>query len=205
VIETTPVNTKLVQLKATDSDLGLNGQILYSITGGNRHDTFKISSTSGILYLNKPLDYEKYTKYTLSLTASDSGNPKLSTSIEFHVNVDDFNDNPPQFPTTSIVRQIQEGIPLKSPIVTVTADDPDSGKNGKVKYSIRNQEPPGSHFGIDPDNGIIHTLMPIDREVTDTFRLTIVAEDQASPESQRLSSEKLVTVIVEDVNDCEPR
>jgi hypothetical protein len=205
VLETTPVNTELIKFEAFDSDLGANGQIAYTLTGGNRHDTFRISGKTGILYLNKQLDYEKYTKYTLTLTASDSGNPKLSTSVDFHIEVEDFNDSPPQFPTTSIVRQIQEGIPLKSPIVTVAADDPDSGRNGKVKYSIKHQEPPGNHFGIDPDKGIIHTLMPIDREMTDTFRLTIVAEDQALPESLRLSSEKLVTVIVEDINDCEPK
>lgn len=205
VIETTPINTELIKFEATDADLGLNQQVVYSITEGNRHDTFRINGKTGIIYLNKQLDYEKYIKYTLTITATDGGDPKLSSSIQFQVEVQDFNDCAPQFPSTSIVRQIQEGIPLRTPIVTVTADDPDSGNNGKVKYSISHQEPPGNHFGIDPIKGIIHTSMQIDREFADTFRLTIVAEDQAIPSSLRLSSEKLVTVIVEDVNDCEPK
>lgn len=204
IIETTPVNTELIKFIATDSDLGQNGQIIFTITGGNRHDTFRINGKTGMLYLNKQLDYEKYTKYTLTITASDDGSPRLSTSTDLNIFVQDFNDCAPQFPPTSIVRQIQEGISLKTPIVTVTAEDADSGDNGKIRYSIKHQSPSGKHFGIDPTTGTIHTLLPIDREFADTFRLIIVAEDQA-PANLKLSSEKLVTVIVEDVNDCEPK
>jgi len=47
-------------------------------------------------------------------------------------------------------------------------------------------------------------VRPIDREFADTFRLIVIATDQAEPVSGRLSAEKLVTVIVEDVNDNAP-
>lgn len=205
VVEMSPVNTELARFQATDCDIGMNQHVSFSITGGNRHDTFLMNAQTGSLHLNKPLDFEKYTSYSLNITASDAGNPRLSSSITFTVKVSDYNDNAPVFPSTSIVRQIQEGIPLKTPIVTVSAEDPDSGMNGKVKYSIKEQDPPGTHFGIDADLGVIHTLKDIDREFADTFRLTVVAIDQAMPASLRLSSEKLVTVIVEDINDNEPK
>lgn len=51
---------------------------------------------------------------------------------------------------------------------------------------------------------MIRTLRPIDRETVDTFRLTVVATDMAEPPQSRLSAEKLVTVIVEDINDNMP-
>ncbi|CAG7815710.1 unnamed protein product [Allacma fusca] len=204
IIETTPVNTELIKFHASDPDMGLNQQVSLSITGGNRHETFRIDPKSGSLYLNKPLDFERYSSYTLNITASDAGNPRLSTSTPFQVLVQDYNDNAPMFPSTAIVRQIQEGISINTPIVTVSAEDPDSGLNGKVKYSIVAQDPEGNHFGIDPNQGVIHTLKAIDREFADTFRLTVVATDQAIPTSIRLSAEKLVTVIVEDVNDNSP-
>lgn len=51
---------------------------------------------------------------------------------------------------------------------------------------------------------MIHTLRAIDRETIDYFRLTVVATDMAEPLSSRLSAEKLVTVIVEDINDNMP-
>ncbi|XP_064546558.1 cadherin-related tumor suppressor [Drosophila montana] len=207
VLETSPSGTELMRFRASDADQGLNSQVVFSITAGNRRDTFHIDSVSGSLYLHKPLDYEDITNYTLNITASDCGIPPLSTTVLYNVMVVDDNDNPPIFPSTAIVRQIKEGIALKTPIVTVTADDPDSGLNGKVTYVISRQEPEtagGRHFGINTQTGVIYTLREIDRESIDNFRLTVVATDQAQPSERQLSTEKLVTVIVEDVNDNAP-
>lgn len=206
VIETTPVGTELIKFRATDSDLGINSQLTYSIAAGNRRDTFHIDPITGSLYLHKLLDYEDTQSYSLNITASDGGNPRLSTTIMFVVTVYDFNDNVPSFPNTAIVRQIREGIPINTPIVTITAEDPDSGLNGKVTYAIQSQDPSFGqrHFGINASSGVIYTMREIDRESVDTFRLIVVATDQAEVPSQRLSAEKLVTVIVEDINDCEP-
>lgn len=207
VLETSPIGTELLKFRATDLDLGANSQVSFSITAGNRKDTFHIDAISGSLYLHKPLDYEDTTVYNLNITASDGGTPRLFTTIMFTVHVIDENDNPPSFPNTAIVRQIKEGIALKTPIVTVTAEDPDSGSNGKVSYAIIKQEPElpnGRHFGINTKTGVIHTLREIDRETIDTFRLTVVATDLAQTPEIQLSAEKLVTVIVEDINDNAP-
>lgn len=206
VNETTPIGTELMRFRATDSDLGANSQITFAISAGNRRDTFHIDPNTGSLYLHKSLDYEETTAYVLNITASDGGNPRLSTTIMFNVNVMDENDNPPSFPTTAIVRQIREGIPINTPIVTVTAEDPDSGMNGKVVYALINQEPGNNkrHFGINNTTGVIYTLREVDRETIDTFKLTVVATDQTAIVSKRLSAEKIVTVIVEDINDNAP-
>ncbi|XP_035916489.1 cadherin-related tumor suppressor [Anopheles stephensi] len=208
IVETTPIGTELMRFRATDLDLGANAQIAFSIAAGNRRDTFHIDALSGALYLHRGLDYEDTQSYSLNISAADGGNPRLATTILFAVNVIDANDNPPAFPNTAIVRQIREGIPLNTPIVTVTAEDPDSGLNGKVRYEIAHQDPQDGdgerHFGINPTTGVIHTLHFIDREAIDTYRLTVLATDQAAPPAQRLSAEKLVTVIVEDVNDNAP-
>lgn len=206
VLETEPVNKKIIQFHATDADLGINRELQFSITSGNRKEAFFIDSYSGELFLHKQLDYEDLTTYILNITATDNGNPSLSSSISFTVNVIDANDNAPVFTNTAIVRQIREGIPKHTPIVTVTAEDPDSGLNGKVYYSITHQDPNDGrrHFAINNITGVIHTLLPIDRESIDTFRITVVAYDRAEPASARLSAEKLVTVIVEDINDNAP-
>ena len=204
ILETTKVNTILVQFKATDNDLGVNQEVSFMIGGGNMQEAFRIDTRTGTLYLEKPIDYEQQSLYRLNITAADGGSPRLTSTIAFVVRVLDYNDNAPQFPNTTIVRQIQEGIPYKTTIVTVTAHDPDSGKNGKITYTILNQDPPGRHFDIEEDTGVIYTIQDIDREFNDTFTLTVVATDQAEPVSSRLSAEKLVTVIVEDINDNAP-
>lgn len=206
VNETTPVETELIQFRASDSDLGMNSQITFSITAGNRRDTFHIDPITGKLFLHRPLDYEETTSYTLNITATDNGSQPLQSSIHFNIIVVDENDNPPNFPTTAIVRQIKEGIPRNTPIVTITAEDPDSGINGKIVYTLINQEPSNNnrHFSINPASGVISTIRDIDRETIDTFKLTILATDQALPASKRLSAEKICTVIVEDINDSVP-
>ncbi|XP_049764629.1 cadherin-related tumor suppressor-like [Schistocerca cancellata] len=206
VAETTPVGTELARFAAADADAGVNAEVSFSLAGGNRRDAFGVDAATGALYLHRPLDYEELAAYALNVTAADGGNPRLATTLLFRVDVEDSNDNPPAFPNTAIVRQIREGIPQRTPIVTVAAEDPDSGANGEVEYRIGAQQPPGpAHFGIDPATGVIHTLLPVDREAVDTFRLTVVATDRARPPAARLSAEKLVTVIVEDVNDNAPQ
>lgn len=206
VLETTPTNTELLRFKATDNDLGPNSELAFAISAGNKRDAFYIDPLTGILYLRKPLDYEELVRYTLNVTCSDGGHPRLSSVTSLTVDVIDTNDNPPVFPNTAIVRQIREGIAVRTPIVTITAEDPDSGDNGIVTYSILSQDPEDQvrHFGINSLSGVIHTLLPIDREEVDTFKLVVVATDQAQSSSVRLSAEKLVIVIVEDVNDNAP-
>lgn len=206
VLETTPTNTELLRFKATDNDLNNNSELAFAISAGNRKDTFHIDSLTGTLYLRKPLDYEELQRYTLNVTCSDNGHPRLSSVTSLVVEVIDANDNPPVFPTTAIVRQIREGILVRTPIVTIAAEDPDSGDNGLISYSILSQEPEDQvrRFGINPSSGVIHTLQPIDREEVDNFKLVVVATDRAQPPSARLSAEKVVVVIVEDVNDNAP-
>ncbi|XP_046590882.1 cadherin-related tumor suppressor [Neodiprion lecontei] len=206
VLETTPVNTELVRFKAEDVDLGANSELTFAIAAGNRRDAFHIDPLTGALYLRKPLDYEELDNYLLNVSCSDGGHPRLTSVTTLRVIVVDTNDNPPAFPNTAIVRQIREGIPVHTPIVTVTAEDPDSGENGLVSYAIASQDPEDQvrRFGINPSTGVIHTLLQIDREEIDTFKLVVVATDRAQPIPAQLSAEKLVTVIVEDVNDNAP-
>ena len=208
--------SQLLTFQASDADTGVNGQVTFSIGGGNSHDAFRIEASTGTLRLQKALDYELQRVYRLNISATDAGTPPLSSSVTFSVNVLDANDNAPVFPSTAIVRQIREGIALNTPIVTVTADDADAGANSRIRYALLQRSPSdwtstqgnspvsAPHFAIGADTGVIYVVRPIDREFADTFRLSVVATDQAQPPSQRLSATKLVTVIVEDVNDNAP-
>ena len=205
LLETTQPGEFIIQFSAIDEDIGNNALITYSIASGNTDNTFSIDTNTGKLYLAKDLDYETKKQFTLMINATDFGSPRLSTSLKFVVNVRDFNDNAPAFISSQIVVRIDEGINRNSPVYTITATDPDSGVNGELRYQISKQKPDGYYFAINAITGEIYTNGTIDREFSPTFELTVRATDQAIPASKRRWAEKLVTVIIQDINDHAPQ
>ena len=199
------VGQEVYTLYAEDKDIGENADVRFSLGDGSYNRFFRLDSLSGSLYLQQPLDYEKDALFTLKIAATDQGTPSLSDNVELKIRVTDVNDNAPQFPNTAIVRQIQEGISINTPILTMEASDADSGGNGQVRYSLAGYKAGASQkFAIDPLTGVVRTIGDIDREEVDTYEFTVVATDLAEPKSERLRTEKVVTIIVEDVNDNSP-
>ena len=199
------VGQEVYKFVANDNDIGENADVRFSLGDGGYNRFFRLDSLSGSLYLQQPLDYEKDPLFALKVIASDQGTPSLSDSVDLKVRVTDVNDNAPQFPNTAIVRQIQEGIPANTPILTMEATDADSGDNGRVRYSLAGYKAGAmDKFEIDPLTGVVRTIGDIDREQIDTYEFTVVATDLAEPKSSRLKTEKVVTIIVEDVNDNSP-
>lgn len=84
----------IVPCTATDGDDGGFGELTYSITRGNFDNRFMITPFTGILSLNKPLDFEEITEYVLEIVVTDGGDKSAtSTAVVTVINV---NDNPPQ-------------------------------------------------------------------------------------------------------------
>ncbi len=90
---TVPIGT----LSFSDPDLPStsNGQLAFSITGGNTGNKFWISS-SGQLMLNSALDYENAAQrnFTLTIQARDRNGTGLSDTATVTVNVQDVNEAP---------------------------------------------------------------------------------------------------------------
>ena len=203
--EDAPVGEKVFLFNAEDKDEGENAELRYFISGGSYTKHFNIDQYTGTLILQKSLDYEKDKSVSVKVTVMDRGSPSLNDTVTLKVHVTDVNDNAPRFPSTAIVRQIQEGIAVNTRVVTMDALDDDTGDNGKVEYSLAGYEAGSAEkFSIDPNTGVISTVGDIDREEIDTYRFTVVATDQAVPASSRLSAEKVITIIVEDINDNAP-
>ena len=89
-------------------------------------------------------------------------------------------------------------------LATTLAHDEDSGVNGELRYSILYAEPVDSHFQINEVSGQISTSVPLDRETYSSYRLVLQATDQATDRTMRLSSEKSITILIDDVNDHVP-
>lgn len=97
IAENSPVNTEILDVEATDADVGGNGKIEYEIVGGNVKDAFEIDRESGVITTKGDIDRETIAEYTLTVQASDKGSPSLFSTKDFVVKVTDLDDNAPVF------------------------------------------------------------------------------------------------------------
>lgn len=139
---------------AEDPDAGSNGNIHYSITGGNIGNKFVLDLKSGELTA-RPLDRESHSRYFLTITAHDQGAPALQSSCNLTVSVEDQNDNDPRFDITQYSTTIYEDVPIDTSVLKVHATDADVGVNARIIYSLANESQ--WLFQIDNKTGVITT------------------------------------------------
>lgn len=202
VLEDVEPGSEVAHFPATDIDIGVNAEITYQLSGKDNDGMFGIDRHTGKVYLMKKPDFETKRSYKLNVTATDKGVPALTYYIRFSITIEDVNDNAPVFQNEPLVFTIKEN--SSGSVTQILATDADAGKSGEIQYHIAYQDPPGENFKIVKNSGQIYIDRQIDREVTSSYKLTVVATDQAEDVSKRLSTEAVVTVNVEDINDNDP-
>lgn len=179
VEENVGVGVSLLRIRATDLDDGLNGAVRYFIIGGGGSHDFHLDMSSGVLRVQKPLDFERKKSYTILVQAEDSSveNP-LHTNATIVITIVDVNDFVPVFDDSPYHAFVQEGMkdgPV--PVMTINARDEDSGDNGLMQYSLRDINNTNM-FEANPVTGEIFVLKSLDRETTPMYVLTFVAIDK---------------------------
>ncbi|KAI8511673.1 hypothetical protein Bbelb_107730 [Branchiostoma belcheri] len=197
--EDSPYPIDLLTVYASDADSGTNAAITYSIALGDINNRFQINQ-DGVLSLINALDREFTSLYILSIAATDGGTPALVTTAFVAITVEDVNDNPPSFAQTSYSVNVDEDVTLYTTVLTPVVTDPDSGPNSEVTLSILSGND-NNKFSIDPIYGYIFTIATFDREVQDTYNLTIQALDEASP---FYTATSVVYIRIVDINDNAP-
>ncbi|XP_039976098.1 protocadherin Fat 2 [Xiphias gladius] len=201
LIENHPLNSTVVQFKATDNDTGFNSKLVYAISSGNEDGCFSIDTFSGDLQLVCPLDRESKEFYILNITVYDLGTPQTSAWKFIAVNVIDVNDNPPVFDQPRYVVRVPENTEIDSIIFTARAIDLDTETNGNVQYSLLTST---DMFRIDELTGEVTVTCHLDRETSPRHDLRIEARDQAKLSPQLFSMIDLV-VVLQDINDNPPK
>ncbi len=196
------VGTSIVTISATDKDIGLNGRVRYTFEGGNSGGgDFVIDPTVGVIRTDRPLDREKISHYELIAYAVDRGTPERSTSVVINIELEDVNDNRPQFESQHIDLYIMENSPIGSTVDTIIAVDPDEGVNAEVEYSIVGGTD-GDLFALQTGSdrhATITTLTELDYESGKTEYEIVVRAG-----SKFLFFDASVTIHVVDVNDNMP-
>lgn len=177
VKEDVSIGTSLLRVKATDVDDDVNGVVRYFIVSGDETLDFVLDMASGVLRLQKRLDYERLKSYTLVIRAEDSGVEKsLSSTATVTVNVQDVNDFQPVFDDSPYIAYVLEGVTTVVNVTTVTARDEDSPANNQVFYQLRDLSTPGI-FQIEFSTGRITAVTSLDRETMPMYTLTVIAQD----------------------------
>ncbi|XP_060035836.1 protocadherin gamma-B5 isoform X20 [Erinaceus europaeus] len=206
ILENTIPGTPVALIKIHDQDSGENGEVNCRLEG---EVPFQIIPTSKNLYklvIDGILDREQTPIYNVTLTATDRGQPPLSSSITITLHIGDINDNPPVFAQPSYLVQVEENNPPGASIAQVSASDPDLGPNGRVSYSIVGSDLApralASFVSLSAQSGVLFAQRAFDHEQLRGFALTLQARDQGSPAR---SANVSLRVLVGDRNDNAPR
>ncbi|XP_024919220.1 protocadherin alpha-3-like isoform X6 [Cynoglossus semilaevis] len=204
VRENAPPGSLLIKLNATDLDEGLNSVILYSFLKKGNVDPsnlFDLNSETGEITVKGTLDHEETPAYEVRVQAMDQGNPPRSAHAKLLIEIIDVNDNAPEILVTSLVTPVKEDAELGTVVAFITVSDKDKGSNGAVRCRVEGSVP----FTLKSNYKHDYLLVvdgPLDREKIHLYNITITATDEGSPS---LSSHRIITVHVSDVNDNAPR
>ena len=193
--ENTTVGTSILKIHAEDADDGVAEKTLQYISLENSGD-FAIDEMSGVIMVQRPLDYETTSFYHLVAIVEDQGFPKLKSRALVDIFLKDVNDNPPVFVPLFYEVVVSVKAAINSQVVQVFAADRDFSSNEKILYSILSGNQ-NSLFKIESSTGLITTNSDLDSEVSNVFQLIVVANDSENASVNNAQ----VTITVQDVND----
>ncbi|CDQ76450.1 unnamed protein product [Oncorhynchus mykiss] len=151
------------------------------------------------------LNRELFSHYDVTITATDFGQPPLSTFKTLSVQISDVNDNSPEFSQTPLQLYLVENNVPGASIFSVNASDKDLNENAVISYHIRRfRIVSGSKdalFHVNQNNGVLYVHKNIDREQNTKHMLLLAALDGGNPPK---SGTLNITVRVLDVNDNRP-
>ncbi|XP_030000923.1 protocadherin beta-15-like [Sphaeramia orbicularis] len=206
IAENSKPGTVVSLISITDKDSGLNGRVICSLSDNVPFDLKpSLQDNMYTLVLKHSLDRESVSHYDITITATDSGQPPLSTEKTVRIDIEDVNDNSPEFLQSPVELYLLENNVPGNVICSVTASDKDLNENAALNYHIVREE--GSKLkmttflNINANNGEITALKSFDFETVKKFQFQVVATDSGTPS---LSNNVTVNVFILDQNDNAP-
>ncbi|KAK7916499.1 hypothetical protein WMY93_012260 [Mugilogobius chulae] len=149
-----------------------------------------------------------FLEFEVSITDMVKGiglGPRL---IEGRIEIQDINDNTPQFSSPVLTLSIPENTHRGALFPIPMAIDKDSGKNGVERYSLSTRDEFEQLFSLqvatDSDEKVPQLVVMgnLDRETKESYDMNILVVDGGTPERQ---SSALLRVIITDQNDNAPK
>ncbi|XP_070684473.1 protocadherin-7 [Pempheris klunzingeri] len=224
--ENAPPGTPVLQVRASDRDIGVNGQVEYVFGAATEsvRRLLRLDEATGWLSVLHRIDREEVAQLRFTVTARDRGQPPRTDRTTVILAVRDENDNVPvveirkigRIPVRDGAALVPENVLVDTPIALVQVSDRDQGENGAVTCTVVGDVPftlkPAGETALPPlpadeafdrnkKKYFLHTSALLDYEATKEYSVTIVAVDSGSPS---LSSNSSLMVRVVDINDHAP-
>ncbi|XP_033480343.1 protocadherin 7a [Epinephelus lanceolatus] len=224
--ENAPPGTPVLQVRASDRDIGVNGQVEYVFGAATEsvRRLLRLDEATGWLSVLHRIDREDVAQLRFTVTARDRGQPPRTDRTTVILAVRDENDNVPvveirkigRIPVRDGAALVPENVLVDTPVALVQVSDRDQGENGAVTCTVVGDVPftlkPAGETALPPlpadeafdrnkKKYFLHTSALLDYEATKEYSVTIVAVDSGSPS---LSSNSSLMVRVVDINDHAP-
>nr|XP_010336471.1 protocadherin gamma-B2 isoform X13 [Saimiri boliviensis boliviensis] len=192
VAENNPPGASIAQVSASDLDLGLNGQVSYSIVASDLGlrtllSYVSVSAQSGVVFAQRSFDHEQLRAFELTLQARDQGSPSLSANVSLHVLVGDLNDNAPRvlYPAlapdgSALFDMVPRAAESGYLVTKVVAVDADSGHNAWLSYHVLQASEPGL-FSLGLRTGEVRTARALGDRDSARQRLLVAVRDGGQP------------------------
>nr|BAE22310.1 unnamed protein product [Mus musculus] len=178
-------------ISATDSDLGSNAHITYSLLPPQDQrlaltSLISINADNGQLFALRALDYETLQAFEFRVGATDRGSPALSSQALVRVVVLDDNDNAPfvLYPMQNASAPCTELLPRAAEpgylVTKVVAVDRDSGQNAWLSFQLLKATEPGL-FSVWAHNGEVRTTRLLSERDVPKHRLLLLVKDNGDP------------------------
>ncbi|KAM4036081.1 protocadherin gamma-B2-like isoform 36-T36 [Anomaloglossus baeobatrachus] len=206
VPEDSPPGTVIAIFNIRDLDSGINGDVICHISDTFAFQLIPSSSSYYKLVTGGSMDRERDSLYNVTIQCLDQGSPALSTNKSIQLTISDVNDNDPNFEKTNYIVYIVENNQPGTSTQRIHASDLDSNENGKVTYSILNNNiediPVTSYVSINSMTGVLYAQRSFDYEQLREFQFQVMAKDSGTPP---LSSNVTVRICIIDKNDNAPK
>lgn len=210
-VQENEVDRLILRIPVDDKDLinTDNWRSKFVITKGNENGHFRIDTdpktNEGLLYVTKPLDFEKTPNVKLEVSAQNKAELKGTTAqwnvAAVDLTVTDVDEGPEFIPPVKYIT-VKENTPNGTVIGTYTAMDPETKNSAGIKYYKVTD--PASWINVDRSTGELKVANTIDRESSfvqnGIYNVTVRAMDATSK-----SGMGTVVIKVEDENDNIPK
>uniref|UniRef100_A0A8C4R8H7 Cadherin domain-containing protein n=1 Tax=Eptatretus burgeri TaxID=7764 RepID=A0A8C4R8H7_EPTBU len=162
------------------------------------------STNNGMVTLLEPLDYERNSSHFLivSVDNEEKASDILPSTATVSILVVDKNE-PPVFLSKLVEVVMNESVPLKTFITTLSAVDPDTAQEQNISFAVEHD--PEGWLEVDPKTGHVRTRAQLDRESpqvkNNIYTAKVIAFDRGDPPAT--GSATLILTLL-DTNDNAP-